>query len=104
MKALPSIIDALSQLGIGNELSREVIEKCEEFYCILLSSHDILATDASTLRWKTFKRLSTSQGVEKLPPTSGAWKQQTRRAHLQEHIWAQDLVQNPEILDPCKLG
>jgi hypothetical protein len=104
MKAPPPITDALCQLGIVNEPSREMIEKCEEFYCMLPSSNDISATDASNLRWNKFKRLSPNQGVEKLPPTSGAWKQHTRRAHLQANIWAQDLVLNPEIPDPCKLG
>ena len=44
------------------------------------------------------------QGVDKLPPTSGALNQHILRAHLQARIWSQDLVIHPQIPDPCQLG
>jgi hypothetical protein len=104
MKAPPQIIDALGQLGIGDVPSTEVIERCEEFYCMLLGTKEVSGSDAATLRWQRFKKLSPNQGVEKLPPTSGAWKQHTLRAHIQAKLWAQDTVLTPQIPDPCKLG
>ena len=45
-----------------------------------------------------------NSGVDKLPPTSGAWKQHTMRAHLQASLWSQDIVLHPTIPDPCTLG
>jgi hypothetical protein len=104
MKAPSHIIEALSQVGFGDKPSREVIKGCEEFYCMLLSSKEVSASDAATLRWKKFKNVSPSQGVEKLPPTADAWRQHTLRAHLQANLWAQDTVITPQIPDPGKLG
>lgn len=57
-----------------------------------------------SLRWKKFRMLSSNQGVDRLPPTAGAWLQHILRAHLQANIWAQDKVLKPKFLDPCKLG
>lgn len=62
------------------------------------------AKTASELRWKRFKSLPSNQGVDKLPPTSGALYQHILRAHLQARIWSQDLVIHPKIPDPCQLG
>jgi len=58
-------------------------------------------TQANALRWHLFKLLKPDQGVDKLPPTPGAW---LRRAHLQANIWSQDLVLHPTTLDPLTLG
>ena len=71
---------------------------------MLLNSKSLSVSDAGSLRWKKFKRLSSNQGVDKLPPTSGAFRQHTMRAHLQAAIWAQDMVINPVTPDPCTLG
>ena len=43
-------------------------------------------------------------GIDSLPPIPGAWVEHIKRAHLQAHIWAQDDVLNPKILDPTTLG
>ena len=104
MKAPAHIIDALGQIGIGDDPSPETIQCCEEFCCMLLSTKQVSAKEAADLRWKKFKTMSPTQGVEKLPPTSGAWKQHTLRAHLQANLWAQDMILQPKIPDPCKLG
>ena len=42
--------------------------------------------------------------MDKLPPTSGAWTEHIRRAHVQASIWHQDLVLHPVCPDPLKLG
>ncbi|KAG1655135.1 Glutathione hydrolase 1 proenzyme [Nymphon striatum] len=39
-----------------------------------------------------------------LPPTFGAWLEHIKRAHCQAAIWEQDLVLNPVVPDPTKLG
>ena len=56
------------------------------------------------LRWFLFKQLKEEQGVDKLPPTQGAWIEHIRRAHVQANIWCQDMVLNPTYLDPLTLG
>ena len=55
---------------------------------------------AAELRWYIFRQLKEDQGVKKLPPTAGTWKEHIRHAHLQAHVWAQDLSLQPDVLDP----
>ena len=43
-------------------------------------------------------------GIDSLPATPGAWNEHTKRAYLQAHLWAQDNVLHPKILDPTTLG
>ena len=56
------------------------------------------------LRWFLLKQLTDDQGVDKLPPTQGAWIEHIRRAHVQCNIWRQDMVLNPTFLDPLTFG
>ena len=104
LQAPESVSKALSDLGKGNFPSPEVVSGCEEFICMLLSTRDVSATTAASLRWKKFKKLTPSQGIDKLPPTPGAMLQHIYRAHLQASIWIQDDALHPIIYDPCTLG
>ena len=62
---------------------------------------DLQSNTVEKLRWKRFK--SQHLGDRQNPPTSGAWYQHILRAHMQDYVWSQDLVENPNIPDPFKL-
>ena len=69
-----------------------------------MATKKVHADTASSLRWQRFKKLPKNQGVDKLPPTSGAMQQHILRTHLQARIWCQDIAVHPVIPDPCQLG
>ncbi len=100
-KTSDDVTHALAELGVGASPSAAVFSGCEKFMCQLYNS---TICKASQLRWHMFKQLKSNQGVEKLPPTQGAMIEHTNRAHLQAHVWAQDIVPRPELLDPITLG
>jgi len=104
LNSSPAVIAALSGLGEGAEPSVEVVKGCEEFLCSLVCPKRLNIYQAKDLRWYMFKRLRRDQGVDKLPPTEGAWFEHIRRAHIQANVWSQDLVLNPVNLDPVILG
>ena len=104
LKASPTILRALADLGEGDEPSEEVLRGCEEFLCSLFSPVGVHFGQAKMLRWFLFKQLTDEQGVDKLPPTQGAWIEHICRAHVQYNIWHQDMVLNPTFLDPLTLG
>ena len=85
-KSPPHVVQALSKLGEEDVPPSEVIARCEEFLCSVMGTKKVSAKTASDLRWKRFKRLPKDQGVDKLPPTSGALYQHILRAHLQARI------------------
>ena len=104
LKTSPTVLMALAGLGEGDEPSAEVVRGCEEFLCYLFCPSGLQIGQATTLRWFLFKQLKDDQGVDKLPPTRGAWIEHIRRAHVQANIWHQDMVLNPTYLDPLTLG
>ena len=67
-----------------------------------MSTNKSMSSTAGELRWKRFK--DQPSGVDKIPPTSGAWYQHILRAHMQANIWNQDLMENPRMPDPFTLG
>ncbi|CAM1307414.1 Uncharacterised protein r2_g1730 [Pycnogonum litorale] len=73
LNSSPAVIAALSGFGEGAELSVEVVKGCEEFLCSLVCPKRLNIYQAKDLRWYMFKRLRPDQGVDKLPPTEGAW-------------------------------
>ena len=99
-----TVLDALTGLGEGVEPSAEVVEGCEAFLCALFCPRRHHVTQAKDLRWHLFKQLKPDQGVDKLPPTHGAWLQHIRRAHVQASIWLQDIVRDPVIPNPLEHG
>ena len=78
----PDVIDALKDLGIGDEPAPSVLIGCEKFLCSLFCPKNIEILQAKELRWYLFKQLKNNQSVENLPPTSGAWIEHIRRAHV----------------------
>ncbi|KAG1692276.1 Glutamate receptor ionotropic, kainate 4 [Nymphon striatum] len=104
LKASPSIITAISALGIGSEPSKETIQGCVSFLCSLFCKKGIIITQPHTIRWTLFKQQGTDKGVYMLPLIFGAWLEHIKRAHCQAAIWEQDLVLNPVVPDPTKLG
>ena len=61
-----------------------------------------MSSTAGELRWKWFK--DQPNGVDKIPPTPGAWYQHILTAHMEANIWNQDLMENPIMPDPFTLG
>ena len=82
LDAAPEIVEAISSLGIGDEPSKDVIEKCQQFLCGLLCKKCNSTINAADLCWNMFEGLGADQGVDKLPPTPGAWRQHILRAHI----------------------
>ena len=97
-------LSAIEHLGEGDHPSESVIKGCETFLCSLFCPKDQKITKSSELRWYLFKQLKEDQGVEKLSPTPGAWREHILRAHLQANIWQQDLVSQPSIPESALLG
>ena len=69
-----------------------------------ISSKTVPSMSPATLRWKCFQKLTSSQNVHILPPTTGTWLQHIYSAHLQAYIRAHDKVLHPSVPDPCELG
>ena len=98
------VLTSLSNLGIGDQPTEQVLSGCELFICRLFNSKTDTFSDAKQLRWHHFRNLKPNQGVEKLPPTQGAMHEHIKRAHLQCKIWRQTLIPDPTIPDPIVLG
>ena len=69
MQCDESILVAVSQLGMNHELSSQLLNKCEEFICKLLSPKDVALSSAAELRWYQFCGLNSNQSPDKIPPT-----------------------------------
>ena len=107
LKEKPSIISAISSLGIESGVSgpsEVIIEGCISFLCGLFRKKGIEATNPHSLRWTLFKQLGIDKGIELLPPTYGAWKEHILRAHCQCVVWEQDLIVCPMTIDPLMFG
>ncbi len=104
MRTNLDILEAIAGLGEGHEPTEAVMRGCEEFLCSMFCPSGVSIGQAKRLRWCLFKQLKDEQGVDKLPPTQGAWVEHIRRAHIQCHMWLQDLVLNPSSLDPLSMG
>lgn len=99
-----SILVALSQLGMNYELSSQVLHKCEEFVCKLLSPKNVALSSAAELRWYQFRGLKSNQSPDKLPPTKGSLHEHIRRAHYQCTIWKQALEADMRKGSPTEFG
>ena len=67
-EATPAELTALSQLGVEEKPSADVVSGCERFFCRLLGTKkDLQANTAEKLRWKRFQ---SQPGVDKNPPSS----------------------------------
>lgn len=104
MECGDDVISALALLGQQSELSPTVLVHCETFICKLLSPKSVDISQAAALRWHHFRGLSTTQGIEKLPPTQGSLHEIIRRAHYQCIIWGQTLVPQPTVGSPTDFG
>ena len=49
-------------------------------------------------------KVSTTPAVKVLPPTTEAFDQNVRRAHIQTAIWKSAALSNPPAMDPTKFG
>jgi len=104
MTSPPDVVSSLQMLGEGDSPAEEVLDGCEAFLCSLCCPKGVKLSRASSLRWHLFKMVKPEQGVDKLPPTQGAWKQHILRAYLQANIWAKGLEEKPVTPDPLTLG
>ena len=87
MKANHTILVALAGLGEGEEPSEEVLRGCEEFLCSLFCRCGVHIGEAKMLRcFCSSNSEMDEQGVDKLPPTQGAWIEHIRRAHVQANM------------------
>ena len=104
---LKESIGAGNNSKIGDKPNEEIISGCIKYLCSLFQTKDtstLPSISPESIRWHLFCRQTPDQGVENLPPTEGAWRQHILRAHLQAHVWEQDLVLHPTRLDPTQLG
>ena len=106
LKASP---EKVSLLGICDEPSADTITAYASFLCSQFCRKGINISKPHNLRWKLFKQQGHDKGVDLLPPTFGAWKEHIHvlGAHCQAAVcllWEQDLILQPTMLDPLKLG
>ena len=104
LEASDDVIEALTNLGVGESPNSNVLSGCEKLICQLFRTKACSHTQASELRWQQFKAMKGDQVIEKLSPTQGAMHEHIRRAHLQCNVWQQVLVACQSILDPNTLG
>ncbi|KAG1673814.1 hypothetical protein GQR58_015421 [Nymphon striatum] len=105
LKASPSIITAISALGIlllVSEVSH--LRRLSKAVCPFCAVSSVRKGSPSHSHTLLFKQHGTDKGVDMLPPTFGAWLEHIKRTHCQAAIWEQDLVLNPVVPDPTKLG
>eukprot|EP00918_Siedleckia_nematoides_P010740 GHVU01023493.1.p1 GENE.GHVU01023493.1~~GHVU01023493.1.p1 ORF type:complete len:196 (+),score=12.03 GHVU01023493.1:75-662(+) len=100
MTGSEEVLDAISNLGLGEQPSAKVLLGCEQFLTSLFRPTKLTTSSAKELRWHLFKGLKEDQGVNRLPPTPGVWAEHIKRAHLQANIWSQEVILNPEYPDP----
>ena len=104
MTCSEEVLDAISNLGLGEQPSAKVLLGCEQFLTSHFRPTKVTTSSAKELRWHLFKGNKEDQGVNRLPPTPGVWAEHIKRAHLQANIWSQDVILNPENPDPLTLG
>ncbi|KAG0722189.1 hypothetical protein GWK47_044959 [Chionoecetes opilio] len=104
MESPPNVVSAIQMLGKGMHPQKRwlMVVKPSCAACSVPKEPSFLEPVASD--GISSKKMKPEQGVDRLPPTQGAWKQHILRAHLQARIWAQDLVEKPNIPDPLTLG
>ena len=103
LQADVEVVAAICDLGCGVEPSPHVYDGCEAFLCSHFRPKGN-TSDLASLRWQLFKQLKPGHGVEKLPPTPGAWREHIRRAHVHANVWQQDIIAQPKYPDPLTLG
>ena len=102
MKSGSDTIGALEQLLTVNETSEQHLTMLASFVCDAYCLKGIAINSIPELRWYLFcKHMAESN---RLPPTSGAFKQHLIRAHIQARVWGQASIAQQEFLDPLQNG
>ena len=104
-EATPAELIALSQLGVVEMPSADVVLGCERFLCRLLGTKKTYRpTQLKKMRWKRFQ--SQPGGYIKSTTSASARYQHnyTPGVHAAAYVWSQGLLENQNIPDPFKVG
>jgi hypothetical protein len=108
LNARPAILKALSDLhdlGEGDEPSEDIQRGWLWSVSLLTFLSRWSPHWASKYTQMGYvQETQNQQGVDKLPPTPGAWIEYVRCVQVQSNIWRQDTVFNRTYLDPLTLG
>lgn len=90
LKILNAVPDSLTVLGSLNAPVSEVVRQSTKFIASCYSR--IARNDMSEIRYKVWaakfgNTVSSASSIQKLPPTSEAFTENVKRAHLQTCIW-----------------
>ena len=95
-------------LGNIGECDDELMSQCTAFIAACYGFPG--ETDMTSLRYKVWTskmashKINSAPKLQNLPPTSEAFHQHVRRAHLQAAIWKSALDSDPPNLNPTDYG
>ena len=107
LKILNAAFDSLTMLGSINAPLSEVVHQSTKFIASCYSR--IAGNDMSEIRYKVWaakfgNTASSAPPIQSLPPSSEAFTENVKRAHLQTCIWSAAVLLDPPDLDPLKYG
>ena len=107
LKILNAAPDSLTMLGSLNASLSEVVHQSTKFIASCYSR--IAGHDMSEIRYKVWtakfgNTASSAPPIQSLPPSSEAFTENVKRAHLQTYIWKAAVLLDPPDLDPLKYG
>ena len=108
LKNLMAVPNALTKLGCLDLPLPEVIDQAMMF---IGSCYNIkgMSNDMSEIRYKVWatkfaRSIATAPKIQSLPPSTAAFTENVKRAHLQTSIWKAALSPDPPQIDPLNYG
>ena len=105
LKILNAAPDSLTMLGSLNAPLSEVVPQSTNFIASCYSK--LAGNDMCEIRYKVWaakfgNTASSAPPIQSLPPSSEAFTENVKRAHLQTYIWKAAVLLDPPDLDPLK--
>ena len=85
LAASDQILMSFRNLSLKGILLEEDFENLESFICQAYSTKEFQSNAIADIRYYMYCK----NGIERLPPTTGALHAHIQRAHIQAHIWGQ---------------
>ena len=95
--------EALTELGQEWDLPPELMDKLEEFTCLLYSTNTV-TTKVNDLRYQLFCSRRAEIESHQLPPCRNCLVKHAKRANYQVAIWKRCLQQDPQVQSPVGRG
>ena len=95
--------EVLTELGQEWDLPPELMDKLEEFTCLLYSTNTV-TTKINDLRYQLFCSRRGEIESHQLPPCRDCLVKQAKRTNYQVAIWKRCLQQDPQVPSPVGRG